>query len=119
VPIDGGLEALDRPPSQRGVCASGYIGGYIVEQSRQVLMARAMALFEQQSDTSWMPGTILLATPKRLRGKCLPGSPERDARLAIAIRDQRKPQRIGDVTGHNGSVLPPQTPRPHRGNVEP
>jgi hypothetical protein len=25
---------------------------------------------------------VILATPKRLQGKCLPGSPDRDARLA-------------------------------------
>lgn len=37
-------------------------------------MARAMVLFERQSDASWMPTAVILATPKRLQGKCLPGT---------------------------------------------
>jgi hypothetical protein len=33
-----------------------------------------MVLFERQSDASWMPTAVILATPKRLQGKCLPGT---------------------------------------------
>jgi hypothetical protein len=46
-------------------------------------MARAMLLFERQADASWLPTTVILATPERLLGKCLPGSRDRDARLAM------------------------------------
>jgi hypothetical protein len=67
-------------------------------------MARAMVLFERQSDGSWMPGTVLLATPKRLRGKCLPGSPDRDARLAMFVREALPP-RISDFTEERGSFI--------------
>jgi hypothetical protein len=37
-------------------------------------MPRAMLLFERQSDASWLPTTVILATPKRLRGNP-PGEP--------------------------------------------
>jgi hypothetical protein len=45
-------------------------------------MARAMLLFERQADASWLPTTVILATPERLLGKscqgpgtATPGSP--------------------------------------------
>jgi hypothetical protein len=65
-------------------------------------MARAMLLFERQADSSWLPTTVILATPKRLQGKCLPGSPDRDARLAMLIRDAGPP-RINDQTEERGT----------------
>jgi len=48
---------------------------------------RAMLLFERQADASWLPTTVILATPKRLQGKALPGSADRDARLAMLLTD--------------------------------
>jgi len=54
-------------------------------------LPRAMLLFERQADTSWLPTTVILATPKRLQGNCLPGDPDRDARLAMLLRDARPP----------------------------
>jgi len=65
-------------------------------------MARAMLLFERQSDASWLPTTVILATPKRLQGKALPGSPDRDARLAMLLKDARPP-RINDQTKERGT----------------
>jgi hypothetical protein len=44
-------------------------------------VARAMVQFERQADGTWMPWIVLLATPKRLQGKALPGDDNRDARL--------------------------------------
>jgi hypothetical protein len=63
---------------------------------------RAMLLFERQSDASWLPTTVILATPKRLQGKCLPGSPDRDARLARILTDALPP-RINDQTEERGT----------------
>jgi hypothetical protein len=51
-------------------------------------VARAMLLFERQADASWLPTTVILATPKRLQGKRLPDDPNRDARLtSIHLED--------------------------------
>ena len=61
-----------------------------------------MLLFERQADASWLPTTVILATPERLRGKCLPGSPDRDARLARILTDAIPP-RIDDNTGERGT----------------
>jgi hypothetical protein len=65
-------------------------------------MARAMLLFERQSDASWLPTTVILATPKRLQGKCLPGSPDRDARLASIITNALPP-RLSNSTEERGT----------------
>jgi hypothetical protein len=65
-------------------------------------LPRAMLLFERQSDASWLPATVILATPKRLQGKCLPGSPDRDARLARILTDALPP-RINDQTEARGT----------------
>ena len=51
-----------------------------------------------------MPTTVILATPKRLRGRCLPGSPDRDARLAMLLGDAIPP-RINDFTEDRGTFL--------------
>jgi hypothetical protein len=67
-------------------------------------VARAMVLFERRRDGSWMPDSVILATPKRLRGKCLPGSPDREARLAMLLRDARPP-RLNDFTEERGTYL--------------
>src|SRR5664280_2223192 len=56
-------------------------------QRRDVLMARAMLLFERQNDISWEPTIVILATPDRLQGRALPGNPDRDARLARFLSD--------------------------------
>jgi hypothetical protein len=61
-----------------------------------------MLLFERQADTSWLPTTVILATPKRLQGKCLPGSPDRDARLA-SILQNALPPRVNDFTEERGT----------------
>jgi len=61
-----------------------------------------MLLFERQADTSWLPTTVILATPKRLQGKALPGSPDRDARLARILTDALPP-RINDQTEERGT----------------
>ncbi len=61
-----------------------------------------MLLFERQADASWLPTTVILATPKRLQGKCLPGSPDRDARLARILTDALPP-RINDQTEERGT----------------
>ena len=61
-----------------------------------------MLLFERQADASWLPTTVILATPKRLQGKCLPGSPDRDARLARILADALPP-RINDQTEERGT----------------
>jgi hypothetical protein len=60
-----------------------------------------MLMFERQSDASWLPTTVILATPKRLQGKCLPGDPNRDARLA-SILQNALPPRINDQTEVRG-----------------
>ena len=65
-------------------------------------MARTMLLFERQADASWLPTTVILATPKCLQGKCLPGSPDRDARLARTLTDALPP-RINDQTEERGT----------------
>jgi hypothetical protein len=65
-------------------------------------LPRAMLLFERQADASWLPTTVILATPKRLQGKCLPGSPDRDARLARILTDALPP-RINDQTEERGT----------------
>jgi hypothetical protein len=65
-------------------------------------MARAMLLFKRQADASWFPTTVILATPKRLQGKCLPGDPNRDARLA-SILTNALPPRINDQTEERGT----------------
>src|SRR5664279_4641174 len=61
-----------------------------------------MLLFERQADASWLPTTVIRATPKRLQGKCLPGSPDRDARLA-SILQNALPPRINDFTEERGT----------------
>jgi hypothetical protein len=61
-----------------------------------------MLLFERQSDASWLPTTVVLATPKGLQGKCLPGDPNRDARLA-SILTNALPPRINDDTEERGT----------------
>jgi hypothetical protein len=65
-------------------------------------MARAMLLFERQADASWLPTTVILATKKGLQGKALPGSPDRDARLARILTDALPP-RINDQTEERGT----------------
>ena len=65
-------------------------------------MPRAMLLFERQADASWLPTTVILATPKRLQGKCLPGDPNRDARLAHILTDALPP-RIDDQAEERGT----------------
>jgi hypothetical protein len=65
-------------------------------------VAKAMLLFERQADASWLPTTVILATPKRLRGKCLPGSPDRDARLT-SILQNAIPPRLNDQTEERGT----------------
>jgi len=65
-------------------------------------VARAMLLFERQADASWMPTTVILATPKRLQGKCLPGSPDRDARLT-SILHNALPPRVNDFAEERGT----------------
>jgi hypothetical protein len=61
-----------------------------------------MLLFERQADASWLPTTVILATPKRLQGKCLPGSPDRDARLA-SILQNALPPRVNEFTEERGT----------------
>jgi ADP-ribosylglycohydrolase len=61
-----------------------------------------MLLFERQADTSWLPTTVILATKKGLQGKALPGSPDRDARLARILTDALPP-RINDQTKERGT----------------
>jgi hypothetical protein len=63
-----------------------------------------MLLFERQADASWLPTTVILATPKRLQGKCLPGSPPRDERLT-SIPQNALPPRINDFTEERGTFL--------------
>ena len=65
-------------------------------------MAWALLLFERQSDGSWLPTTVILATPERLRGRCAPGDPNRDARLA-SILQNALPPRINDQTEERGT----------------
>jgi hypothetical protein len=65
-------------------------------------MARAMLLFERQADSSWLPTTVILATKKGLQGKALPGSSDRDARLARILTDALPP-RINDQTQERGT----------------
>lgn len=64
-------------------------------------MARALLLFERQADASWLPTTVILATPKRLQGKCLPGDLNRDARLASIVTNALPP-RPNDSTEARG-----------------
>ena len=64
-------------------------------------MPRAMLLFERQADASWLPTTVILATPKRLQGKCLPGDLNRDARLANIVTNA-SPPRLNDSTEARG-----------------
>jgi len=63
-----------------------------------------MLLFERQTDASWLPTAVILAAPKRLQGKCLLGSPDRDARLAMLLRDARPP-RLNEHTEERGTFL--------------
>src|SRR5664280_779903 len=65
-------------------------------------MARATLLFERQADASLFPTTVILATPKRLQGKCLPGNPNRDARLTSIIQNA-VPPRINVQTEERGT----------------
>jgi hypothetical protein len=65
-------------------------------------VARAMLLFERQADASWLPTTVILATPKRLHGRALPGDPNRDARLT-SILTNALPPRINDLTEERGT----------------
>jgi hypothetical protein len=65
---------------------------------------RAMLLFERQADASWLPTTVILATPTRLQGKCLAGDPNRDARLALLLRDARPP-RLNEHTDERRTFL--------------
>ena len=67
-------------------------------------MPRAMLLFERQADASWLPTTVILATPKRLQAKCLPGSPDRNARLARILTDALPP-RLNEHTEERGTFL--------------
>jgi hypothetical protein len=67
-------------------------------------MARALLLFERQADASWLPTTVILATPKRLQGKSFPGDANRDARLA-SILTNALPPRISDLTEERGTFL--------------
>jgi hypothetical protein len=65
-------------------------------------MARALLLFERQADASWLPTTVILATPTRLQGKCLAGDPNRDARLASILKNALPP-RVNDDTKERGT----------------
>jgi hypothetical protein len=65
-------------------------------------VARAMLLFERQADASWLPTTVIFATTKPLDGRALPGSPDRDARLARILTDA-PPPRINDQTEERGT----------------
>ena len=65
-------------------------------------MSRAMLLFERQADASWLPTTVILATPKRLQGKALPGNADRDARLARILTDSLPPW-VNDQTEERGT----------------
>ena len=47
---------------------------------------------------------MILATPKGLHGKALPGDPNRDARLARLLRDARPP-RINEHTDERRTFL--------------
>jgi len=67
-------------------------------------MSRATLLFERQADASWLPTTLILATPNRLQGTCLPGNRDRDARLAMLLRDARPPL-LNDSTDERGTFL--------------
>jgi hypothetical protein len=67
-------------------------------------LPRAMLLFERQADASWLPTTVILATPKRLQGKALPRSADRDARLAMLLSDAIPP-RTNDLTEERGTFL--------------
>ena len=67
-----------------------------------VLMARAMLLFERENDISWVPTIVILATPERLQGRALPGNPDRDARLARYLSDALPP-RLNDDTEERGT----------------
>jgi hypothetical protein len=60
-----------------------------------------MLLFERQADASWLPTTVILATPRRLQGKVLPGDPNRVALLARILQNALPP-RIDDDTEERG-----------------
>ena len=55
-------------------------------------MPRAMVIFDRQGDGSWLPTTVVLATPDRLQGRCLPGDENRDGRLAHLLDHAMPPQ---------------------------
>src|SRR5665811_912053 len=78
------------------------MGSRAASSRRPSPLPRAMLLFERQADASWLPTTVILATPKRLQGKCLPGSPNRDARLT-SILQNALPPRINDQTEERGT----------------
>ena len=63
---------------------------------------RAMVIFDRQGDGSWLPTTVILATPDRLQGRCLPGDENRDGRLA-RILTGALPPRINDQTEERGT----------------
>lgn len=68
----------------------------------QLPVRRTMLLFERQADASWLPTTVILATPERLQGKCLPGNSDRDARLT-SILTNALPPRINAHTKERGT----------------
>ncbi len=61
--------------------------------------ARAMVIFDRQGGGSWLPTTVILATPDRLQGRCLPGDENRDGRLALLLDHAIPPQvDVGSAT---------------------
>jgi hypothetical protein len=60
-------------------------------------MARALLLFERQADASSLPTTVIRAHPKDMQGKCLPGSPNGDARLARRCKSRRLQLDLSDA----------------------
>jgi hypothetical protein len=54
--------------------------------------ARAMVIFDRQDGGSWLATTVILATPDRLQGRCLPGNENRDGRLALLLDHAIPPQ---------------------------
>ena len=65
-------------------------------------MCRALLLFERQPDASWLPTTVILATPKGLQGNCLPGDPDRAARLTSLLQNALPP-RMDDFAEERGT----------------
>jgi len=63
---------------------------------------RAMVIFDRQGDGSWLPTTVILATPDRLQGRCLPGDENRDGRLAHLL-DHAVPPRVDVGSGTRGT----------------